>query len=71
VAPAGTPKDVINRYADALAKVMAQPDLRAKLEQDGFEPVARNMTPDQLAAYIRSETERWGKVIKASGATVD
>jgi tripartite-type tricarboxylate transporter receptor subunit TctC len=29
------------------------------------------MTPEQLAAYMRSETERWGKVIRASGATVD
>jgi tripartite-type tricarboxylate transporter receptor subunit TctC len=29
------------------------------------------MSPDQLAAYIREETERWGKVIKASGASID
>jgi len=71
VAPAGTPKDVIQRDADALAKVMAQPELRARLEQDGIEPVTRPMSPEQLAAYIQSETERWGKVIRASGATVD
>jgi tripartite-type tricarboxylate transporter receptor subunit TctC len=71
VAPAGTPKDTVNRYADALAKVMAQAALRKKLEQDGFEPVSRSMSPDQLAAYIREETERWGKVIKASGASID
>jgi tripartite-type tricarboxylate transporter receptor subunit TctC len=71
VAPAGTPKDVIQRDAEALAKVMAQPELRARLEQDGIEPVARPMSPEQLAAYIQSETERWGKVIRASGATVD
>jgi tripartite-type tricarboxylate transporter receptor subunit TctC len=71
VAPAGTPKEIVNRYADALSKVMAQPAVRAKLEQDGFEPVAHSMSPDQLAAYIRSESERWGKVIKASGASID
>jgi tripartite-type tricarboxylate transporter receptor subunit TctC len=71
VAPAGTPKDIVNRYADALAKVMAQPALRKKLEQDGFEPVSRSMSPDELAAYIREETERWGKVIKQSGARID
>jgi tripartite-type tricarboxylate transporter receptor subunit TctC len=71
VAPAGTSKEIVNRYADALAKVMAQPALRSKLEQDGFEPVARSMSPEQLSAYIRSETERWGKVIKASGASID
>ena len=71
VAPAGTQKDIVNRYADALAKVMAQPALRKKLEQDGFEPVSRSMSPDELAAYIRDETERWGKVIKQSGASID
>jgi tripartite-type tricarboxylate transporter receptor subunit TctC len=71
VAPAGTPRELVNRYSDALAKVMAQPELRAKLEQDGFEPVARRMTPDELAGYIRSETERWGNVIKTSGAAID
>jgi tripartite-type tricarboxylate transporter receptor subunit TctC len=71
VAPAGTPKEIVNRYAGALAKVMAQPAVRSKLEQDGFEPVARSMSPDQLATYIRSESERWGKVIKASGASID
>jgi tripartite-type tricarboxylate transporter receptor subunit TctC len=69
VAPAGTPRDLVERYSQALAKVMAQPELRAKLEQDGFEP--GTASSEQLAAYIRSETERWGKVIRASGATVD
>jgi tripartite-type tricarboxylate transporter receptor subunit TctC len=71
VAPAGTPKELVHRYSDALAKVMAQPEVRAKLEQDGFEPVARRMTPEELASYIRTETERWGNVIKASGASID
>jgi tripartite-type tricarboxylate transporter receptor subunit TctC len=69
VAPAGTPPELIKRYSDALAKVMAQPELRARLEQDGFEP--GTATASQLAAYIRTETDRWGKVIRASGATVD
>ena len=72
VAPAGTPRDVVRKYAQAMAKVMAQPALRAKLEAEGFEPVdLPPMSPDQLAAYIRSETERWGQVIRAAGATVD
>ncbi|RYF44116.1 MAG: tripartite tricarboxylate transporter substrate binding protein [Comamonadaceae bacterium] len=69
VAPAGTPRELINRYSEALAKVMAQRELREKLEADGFEP--GTATADQLAVYIRSETERWGKVIKASGASAD
>lgn len=69
VAPAGTPRELINRYSEALAKVMAQRELREKLEADGFEP--GTATADQLAVYIRTETERWGKVIKASGASVE
>jgi tripartite-type tricarboxylate transporter receptor subunit TctC len=71
VAPAGTPHELIQKYADALAKVMARKDLRARLEADGVDPVANPMSPEQMAAYIRSESERWGKVIRASGATVD
>ena len=71
VAPTGTPRDLVDRYAGALAGVMAQPELRKKLEQDGFEPVSRSMSPEQLAAYIGTETERWSSVVKASGATVD
>jgi len=69
VAPAGTPKELMGRYSEALAKVMAQPDLRERLAKDGFEP--GTSTADQLAVYIQSETERWGKVIKASGASLD
>jgi tripartite-type tricarboxylate transporter receptor subunit TctC len=71
VAPAGTPPELIQKYADALAKVMARKDLRARLEADGVDPVTHPMSPEQMAAYIRSESERWGKVIRASGATVD
>ena len=71
VAPAGTPPELVRKASDALARVMAQKDLRAKLEADGFEPVTTPMSPEQLAAYIRSETDRWGRVIRASGATVD
>ena len=69
VAPAATPPDTITRYADALAKVMNQRDVRARLAADGLEPAT--MGPKELAAYIRSESERWGKVIKASGAAID
>lgn len=71
VAPAGTPADVIKRYSDALAEVMKDPALRHRLEADGFEPVAKPMSPDQLAAYQRSETARWGKVVRDAGITLD
>ncbi len=69
VAPAGTPEELVTKYADALVKVMNQRELRARLVADGFEP--ETMLPKPLENYIRSETDRWGKVIHASGATMD
>jgi tripartite-type tricarboxylate transporter receptor subunit TctC len=71
VAPAGTSRELVQKYAEALNRVIAQPDLRAKLEAEGFEPAVAAGSPDKLAAYIRAETDRWGKVIRASGATID
>jgi tripartite-type tricarboxylate transporter receptor subunit TctC len=69
VAPAGTPAEIVLKYAEALSKVLNMRELRARLAADGIEP--STMLPTQLAAYMRSETERWGKVIKASGAAID
>jgi tripartite-type tricarboxylate transporter receptor subunit TctC len=69
VAPAGTPKAVIDDYSQKIARIMADPALRQKLEGDGVE--VDSSSPEQLAAYIRTETARWAKVIRASGATVD
>lgn len=69
VAPAGTPTALVDRYSQEIARLVAQPALRQKLENDGFEPASS--TPQQLAAYIRSESERWGQVIRASGTSLD
>ncbi len=69
VAPAGTSRELIQRYSEQLAKIMNQPELRERLERDGLEP--GYSTPEQLAAYIKADAERWGKVIRSSGATVD
>lgn len=71
VAPDGTPRELVQKYAEALNRVIGQPELRAKLEAEGFEPAPSGGSPDKLAAYIRSETDRWGKVVRAAGATLD
>jgi tripartite-type tricarboxylate transporter receptor subunit TctC len=71
VAPDNTPKELVQKYADTLGRVIAQPELRAKLEAEGFEPAAPGGSPEKLAAYIRSETDRWGKVVRAAGVTLD
>ena len=68
-APAATPKPVLDKLSTALSKVLANPEVQKKISAQGGETV--NETPVQFAAFIRSETTKWGKVVKESGATVD
>ncbi len=60
-APAGTPRDVVNRLNSAVAKILAEPDLAKRFASQGAEPLSN--TPDQLAQYRRAEYERWRKLI--------
>ena len=64
LAPAGTPRDIVTRLNSEAAKLGAASDYRAQLDKVGFEPFTGS--PDQCAAFIRTEHERWGKVIKAA-----
>jgi tripartite-type tricarboxylate transporter receptor subunit TctC len=66
LAPAATPRGVIDRMHAETVKIIGTPDMREKLIVQGFEPVGS--TPAEFAAYIRSEIDLWGKVVKASGA---
>ena len=68
-APAATPKPVLDQLNAALVKVLNQPDVKKKIAEQGGDVVAE--TPAQFAAFIQSESVKWGKVVKASGATVD
>ena len=69
LAPANTPPAVIKRIDDALTKVMATTDLKKKIIDQGGEPIAE--TPDKFASFIQTETVKWAKVVKESGASVD
>jgi len=60
--PAGTPKEIVALLNAEIVKVMALPDVKAKCAQLGFDVVANK--PDEFAAYIKSEVEKWGRVIK-------
>ncbi|HEY6023031.1 MAG TPA: tripartite tricarboxylate transporter substrate binding protein [Pseudolabrys sp.] len=60
--PAATPKDIVDLLNREIAKAMALPDVKEKCAQLGFDPVADK--PDEFAAYIRKEVDKWGKVIK-------
>jgi tripartite-type tricarboxylate transporter receptor subunit TctC len=63
--PAGTPQPVVDRLHAEVMKVLATPDVQAKLKGFGMEPSA--MTPAQLLAYQKVEVDKWAKVIKEAG----
>ena len=65
VAPAGTPRDVVNRLNADIGKALQEADLRDRLLGQGFE--VRTSTPEQLATYIRSEIGKWAPIVKATG----
>lgn len=69
LAPAGTPAPVVSRLAAETAAVMRQPDIKEKLAAAALEPWVT--TPDEFSAFIRSESAKWGRVIRESGAKLD
>lgn len=68
-APAGTPSDVVQRLSAATMREMREPEVRELLGKQGFDVVGGS--PDDFARWIRSESEKWSKVIQQSGAKVD
>jgi tripartite-type tricarboxylate transporter receptor subunit TctC len=69
LAPSGTPREVVTRLSGDVARLTQNADLREKLAAQGAE--ALTMTPEQTGAYIKREIAKWGKVVRASGATVE
>ena len=65
LAPAGTPKEIVDRLAREIAKALASPKVIDQMEKTGVEPLA--MTPDEFGRYIKREYDTWGKVVKEAG----
>jgi tripartite-type tricarboxylate transporter receptor subunit TctC len=67
--PAGTPKPVVQRLASEIQAAVRDPAVRAKIEEQGAEPVGD--TPDQFEAYIKREIARWGEVVRRANVVLD
>ncbi len=69
VAPAGTPKEIVDKWNAAIVKMAADPAIKEKLNKLGFIPVANS--PAEFADRIKTEGARWDKVVKAAGIHMD
>jgi tripartite-type tricarboxylate transporter receptor subunit TctC len=68
LAPAGTPKPIIDKLNAAINKAVSSPDFRKKLEDLGTDPMTE--TPEYFKKFLDEEIVRWRDIIKQSGATV-
>lgn len=69
VAPAATPRGLVQRISADLSGAIKSSDLTERMKQQGMEPIGS--TPEEFDALIRTEIEKWAKVVKLSGAKVD
>ena len=69
VAPKGTPAAIVEKIQREVAKVLAEPAIKAKADAAGLYPVTT--TPAEFAAFIRKEAERWSKVVQETGIRYD
>ncbi|MSQ49806.1 MAG: hypothetical protein EXR30_05385 [Betaproteobacteria bacterium] len=69
LAPAGTPQPVVARIDSKVARILKMPEVRAKLDAQGFDPVAS--TSESFGAFMRSEIELWARAVKPSGARAE
>jgi tripartite-type tricarboxylate transporter receptor subunit TctC len=69
LAPAGTPKDVVNKLSDAFKAVMNQPDIRQRMVSQGADPAY--LGAEDFAKFLTTEMPRWASVVQKSGAKLD
>jgi tripartite-type tricarboxylate transporter receptor subunit TctC len=69
MAPAKTPPAIIKRLNAEIANALRDPEIRSRLAQENAEPLGS--TPEEYAAYLKGELERWTKVIKNAGIKLE
>lgn len=62
LAPAGTPVEIVAKLSKQIARIVQMPDVKSRLQTDGVEPIGS--TPEQYAAYIKSEIAKWARVVQ-------
>jgi tripartite-type tricarboxylate transporter receptor subunit TctC len=68
-APAGTPREIVDRMAREMAAFARRPEVAERIRALGAEPITN--TPAEFAAMVRTEIDKWGAVVRASGARAD
>jgi tripartite-type tricarboxylate transporter receptor subunit TctC len=68
-APAGTPVDIVNRIYAETAKALQDPELQKSFRGAGVD--ATIMNPREFSSFLHAEYEKWGKVVRDTGATVN
>jgi tripartite-type tricarboxylate transporter receptor subunit TctC len=64
-APAGTPREIVAKLNQEIAKILRAPDVRSRMAEEGTEILAG--TPEQFGAFMKADVEKWAKVIKDAG----
>ncbi|WP_162571354.1 tripartite tricarboxylate transporter substrate binding protein [Variovorax sp. SRS16] len=67
--PAGTPKPIVDKLSAEIAKILAMPDVKAKLEEQGQDPFIRN--PEQFSALMSADRAKFGSIIRAANIKMD
>ncbi len=66
---AGTPKEIVEQLHRQMVRILSLPDVKEKLAVLGFDPIGN--TPDEFAAWIRSESAKWRAVVSATNIKID
>jgi tripartite-type tricarboxylate transporter receptor subunit TctC len=64
-APAGTPKDIIDKLNGEIIAMLQTPEVKARITREGADPVGSS--PEQWSARFKNEVEKWAKVVKSAG----
>jgi len=68
-APAKTPNEIVQKISRDLAKALVEPSLVEKLAPNAY--IVDSSSPDELAKFLKTDTEKWEVVIKATGIKID